>query len=102
MLELLEQGHIHDYIDQRSRSGREKSKGRRSGNHSHMGVVTWTSLFWSVQVFIQKEAEAIQKLEEKGSTASISLTNRFTKKKVITHCVPVSYHVLKSPKDKKP
>lgn len=81
LLDLLERGHVLDYIEQHSRN--EAGKGGRGGpSRSQIGV-TWTSLFRSVVGFITKETEAIQKLEEKGNASSaIAQSNRVTKKKV--------------------
>lgn len=81
MLDLLERGHVLDYIEQHSRN--DATKGSRGGSSRVMGVVTWTSLFRSIVGYISKETEAIQKLEEKGSASSvIAQSNRVTKKKV--------------------
>lgn len=81
LLDLLERGHVLDYIEQHSRN--EATKGSRGGPSRVTGVVTWATLFRSIVGYISKETEAIQKLEEKGSASSaIVQSNRVTKKKV--------------------
>lgn len=86
--ELLELGHVLDFIEDHSRCAGEKRQGG-SKDRSQVGVITWFSLFISVKGFISKEIDAIQKLEEKGgSSSAIVLANRETKKKVLFN-IPV-------------
>lgn len=84
--ELLQLDHVLDYIDSHSRSRLERSKHERRGGASRSSptlVVTWSSLFRSVETYIAKETEAIKKAEEKGAaSSSIALSNRQTRKKV--------------------
>ena len=52
------------------------SKGNPGGGRTSRDMVTWMSLFQSVKTFVGKEIDAVQKLEDKGSTTT------GTKKKV--------------------
>ena len=82
--ELLELGHVVDYLA--SCSGSEGSQRRRQ--RSSVGVassgITWAGLWSSVVEYVGKEGDAISKLEEKGSGSSsaAAYTNRQNKKKV--------------------
>lgn len=79
LLELLESSYVLEYINNHSNAGDRAGRGSKgsSGSRTQVGVVTWSSLFQSVKSFVWKEVDAIHKLEEKGSTTTM------TKKKVI-------------------
>lgn len=60
-----------------------------------LGGVTWSSLFRSVQGYIAKEAEAIQKLDEKGSDLTATAhSNRAAKKKVCCMLADSAIYIL--------
>ena len=63
-------------------SSRSRGKGRGSNGH---GDITWLSLFRSILVYIDKEADSIAKLEDKGSTSATAHSNRQMRKKVCFH-----------------
>lgn len=86
LLDLLERNRVLDYIQQHSEKSRRGGGSHASRGGPQIGVVTWTSLFHSVLGYVDRETEAIQKQEDKGSAGSaVAQSNRITKKKVMTN-----------------
>ncbi len=56
--------------------------GRRGRGGRGSEEVTWSGLFRSVLVYIEKETDSISKLEDKGTTSATAHSNRLTRKKV--------------------
>lgn len=85
LLILLERSHVLDFVENSSLSERRHGnvgKGGKGASTRQLGGVTWSSLFRSVQGYIAKETEVIQKLDEKGSDLTATAhSNRTAKKK---------------------
>ena len=81
--ELLELGHVVDYLVSCSR-GEGSRKGRQKSSVAvTSSEITWAGLWSSIVEYVEKEGDSISKLEEKGSSSSsAAYTNRQNKKKV--------------------
>lgn len=81
LCELLELGHVLDYLNSCSSDETRRSRPRSSSGAS--GGVSWAGLWRCVTVYVAKEIEAINKLEGKATGSTAAFTNRQTKKRVM-------------------
>ena len=60
--------HVLEHLNKNSSVNGRESSSRGKANRTSGSGITWKLLFLSVKTYVAKEIDAVQKLEEKGSS----------------------------------